>query len=103
MVVGVPACVASPQPVVGAVHQGAGQVEIGIAAAKEQGRVAGHMDVLEGGHQEGVGLAAAGGAAVEGLLDRQLEELLLLRRRRMGDPAGGLRLPRLGPAQQFGA
>ncbi len=85
-----PAGAAGP-PVVRAVHDRAGQGQVGVGPPQEQRRVAGHADELRRRHQEGVGLPPACRAAVQRLLGVvvQEEQRLLV--------TGGVGYPRVPP------
>ena len=67
--------------------QGVGLVEVREVLAKEDGRVAGYVNVLGRGHQEGVRLAAPGRPSVHDFQNvTQQQELTLTRVRGVRDP-----------------
>ena len=77
-------------------HQGSGQREVGIRLAEQQSGVAGDVDELQSGHEQGIALAAGDAAAVEDLAALKVQEGLLFCRWLVGDPRARQRSPDRG-------
>ena len=81
------ACVGVLQPLLGSLHERTGEHEVGVGAPQQQGRVARHVDVLQGSHEQGAALGSARCPAVEALLGLIMQEGDLGRVRHLRDVA----------------